>query len=360
MSEARRQTASLARRRAHLRTIRRARLPPLSWQLLSPQGVVLVVWLHTTTVMQGRCELHGDGLAFVPQHRTQLPLPLPPSGATAPINIHESTAELRLEREHKIGARLSQTLCRCVLLCVAAAAVVVLCVEWSLFWFLFVFVFVVLLCVVVWCVLCVVWCCVWCCCLLLLCAVVVLLFLLLLSVVAVCCCCVVLCVVCCCCCVVLLSVANALEPMLESCSTSTVWVQDQATVSFVWIRDRTGVNLCTTVEKQTLCTSLSPCGRHGIDCHTHESTVPRLKCTRVLQLHSVFVKDTTLLKLRLKLFQADSFPQRLRVCFSLCLSWDLCLSAGCCCYWWSCRMLLHLVSSSPSPNVQFCHSSCTC
>ena len=35
------------------------------------------------------------------------------------------------------------------------------------------------------------------------------------------------------------------------------------------------------------------------------STVPRLNCTRVLQLYSVFVKDTT----RLKLFQkADSFP----------------------------------------------------
>ena len=40
----------------------------------------------------------------------------------------------------------------------------------------------------------------------------------------------------------------------------------------------------------------------------------------VLQLYSVFAKDTTLLKLRLKLCQkADSFPQRLRDCLSLCV-----------------------------------------
>ena len=46
---------------------------------------------------------------------------------------------------------------------------------------------------------------------------------------------------------------------------------------------------------------------------------------------------------RLKLFQkADSFPQRQRACFSLCLSCDSCLSACCCCYWWNCRTLLHL------------------
>ena len=30
------------------------------------------------------------------------------------------------------------------------------------------------------------------------------------------------------------------------------------------------------------------------------------------------------------------------------------------CYWWNCRTLLHLVSSSLSHNVQFCHSSCAC
>ena len=43
-------------------------------------------------------------------------------------------------------------------------------------------------------------------------------------------------------------------------------------------------------------------------------TIPRLNCMRVLQLYSVFVKDTT----RLRVFQkADSFPQRPRVCFSL-------------------------------------------
>ena len=39
-----------------------------------------------------------------------------------------------------------------------------------------------------------------------------------------------------------------------------------------WILDRTCLKLCTTVKKQILRTSLSPCGRHGIDRHTHDPT----------------------------------------------------------------------------------------
>ena len=58
---------------------------------------------------------------------------------------------------------------------------------------------------------------------------------------------------------------------------------------------------------------------HGLQLLPAHTSVPRLNCKRALQLYSVFVKDTT----RLKLFQkADSFPQRPRVCFSLCLSCD--------------------------------------
>ena len=78
--------------------------------------------------------------------------------------------------------------------------------------------------------------------------------------------------------------------------------------------------------------------------------MPRWNWTRELQLYSVFVKETT----RLRLFhKADSFPQHPRVCFSLCRSCDSCLSACCCCDWWNCHTLLLRVSSSPSPNVQF-------
>ena len=55
--------------------------------LLAPWSVVRRVGPHTTTVMQGRSQLHRNGLPFVPRHRTQPPLPPPPCGASA-INIH--------------------------------------------------------------------------------------------------------------------------------------------------------------------------------------------------------------------------------------------------------------------------------
>ena len=67
--------------------------------------------------------------------------------------------------------------------------------------------------------------------------------------------------------------------------------------------------------KQILCTNLSPCGRHEIDCHTHEPTFLFHVWIAELPSCSVMVKDTT----RLMLFQkAGSFPQRQLVC--LCLS----------------------------------------
>ena len=66
------------------------------------------------------------------------------------------------------------------------------------------------------------------------------------------------------------------------------------------------------------------------------------------------LKGISLLKVRLKLFQkVGSFPQCLRVCLSRCFSCDPCLSAGCRCYWWNCRVVLHMVSSSFSPSAPF-------
>ena len=43
---------------------------------------------HITAVMQGRSELHGDGLPLVPKHRAQPPLSPPLRGPTDATNIH--------------------------------------------------------------------------------------------------------------------------------------------------------------------------------------------------------------------------------------------------------------------------------
>ena len=58
--------------------------------------------------------------------------------------------------------------------------------------------------------------------------------------------------------------------VLESCSTCSVDSRIRQQYLLSWIRDQTSVEVCTTVKKQLLCASLSPCGRHGIDCHTHD------------------------------------------------------------------------------------------
>ena len=157
-----------------------------------------------------------------------------------------------------------------------------------------------------------------------------------------------------------LYVTQSSSVVLESCSTCSVDSRIRKTVLLVldtWSDRSAAVHHCQ--EANTLHQLVFLLTRNWL---SHPwSTVPRLKRTRVLPLNSVFVKDTTLFMLRLTLFQkADSFPQRLYACLFLCFSCDPCFSAGCCCHWWNCRMLLHLVSSSPSPNVQFCHSSCTC
>ena len=53
--------------------------------------------------------------------------------------------------------------------------------------------------------------------------------------------------------------------MLEASSTRCVDSMIMQRFSLSWIFDRTCVKLCTTVMKQILCTSLSLCGRQGID-----------------------------------------------------------------------------------------------
>ena len=60
--------------------------------------------------------------------------------------------------------------------------------------------------------------------------------------------------------------------MSESSSTCCVDSRIKQRYFLSCILVWTCVNLCTTVKKHILCTSLSPCGRHGIDCHTRELT----------------------------------------------------------------------------------------
>ena len=60
--------------------------------------------------------------------------------------------------------------------------------------------------------------------------------------------------------------------MLEASSTRCVDSRIKQRYFLSSILDRTCAKLCTTVKKQTLCTSLSPCGRQGIDCHFHDPT----------------------------------------------------------------------------------------
>ena len=137
--------------------------------------------------------------------------------------------------------------------------------------------------------------------------------------------------------------------------------QNQATVSLSQTLNRTCAKLCTTVKKQILCTSLSPCGRQGVDCHSYDPTfLVHVRMARKRQSCSVSVKGTT----RLTLFRkTDSFPPRPPVCLPLCLCLSCCSCpcwCCCCCCYLICLMLLHLVSSSLSPDVPFCHSSGTC
>ena len=53
--------------------------------LVSSKGVALLK-PHILAVMQGRRQLHCDGLTFAPEHRTQPPLPPQPSGARAAVS----------------------------------------------------------------------------------------------------------------------------------------------------------------------------------------------------------------------------------------------------------------------------------
>ena len=113
--------------------------------------------------------------------------------------------------------------------------------------------------------------------------------------------------------------------MLESTSTCCVDSRIKQRYFLSWILDWTCVKLCTAVTKQVLCTSLSPCEKHGIDCHTHDPTFlfHVWIYTRELRSCSVIVKDTT----RWRLFQmTDLFPKHPLVCLYLCLSCGSCLS----------------------------------
>ena len=94
------------------------------------------------------------------------------------------------------------------------------------------------------------------------------------------------------------------------------YVSGQACSCAPLSRSKYSAPACLLVDTELIVTPMI----HGSTFELHESSPSVL----------VFVKDTTRLKL---LQKADSFPQRPRVCFSLCLSCDSCLSARCCCCW---------------------------
>ena len=132
--------------------------------------------------------------------------------------------------------------------------------------------------------------------------------------------------------------------MLVASSTRCVDSRIRQRYFLSWTLDRTCVKRCTTVKKQILCTSLSPCGRQGIDCHSHDPTfsVQFLNCTRELRSCSVSVKDTT----RLRLFRkTDSFPPRPLACFCLCLP-------CCSCLLFVLLLVLVLLSGAPPLDLQ--------
>ena len=145
--------------------------------------------------------------------------------------------------------------------------------------------------------------------------------------------------------------------MMETSSTRCVDTRIRQRYSLSWILDRTCVKLCTTVKQRILCTSLSPCGRRGIECHSSQGHDPTfLLHVWIAPKCSVSVKRTTGWKLFRK---AESFAPHTLAC--LCLSCCSCPCwCCCCCGCLSCRMLLHLVSSRLSPSVPFNHSSCEC
>ena len=64
---------------------------PLGSRSSVPKGFVRGVWPHTTAVVQGRCELHGDGHPLVPKHRAEASLPPPPGGSGGAFDSNPDT-----------------------------------------------------------------------------------------------------------------------------------------------------------------------------------------------------------------------------------------------------------------------------
>ena len=112
----------------------------------------------------------------------------------------------------------------------------------------------------------------------------------------------------------------------------------------------------TTVMKQIFCTSLSLCGRQGIDgrpCLGHEPTFLFLHqgAPIVLGVCEGYDRVEEISEGGIVCTTSDCLPSAFLIVFAL---------TCCCCRCLSCRMLFHLVSSTPSSSVQFYHSSCRC
>ena len=129
-----------------------------------------------------------------------------------------------------------------------------------------------------------------------------------------------------------------LEGSSTRCVESRIW--HRCSVLDTGSDMREAVHHCQ--EANTL--HLSPCGTHGIDCHSSQCHDPTfLHCTKELQSYSTSVKDTTGSRLFRK---TDSFPPRRPDCLGLCLSWCFCP------YFELSLLLLFELSHAPLPGLQ--------
>ena len=144
--------------------------------------------------------------------------------------------------------------------------------------------------------------------------------------------------------------------MLEASSTRCVDSRIKQRYSLSWILDRTCVKLCTTIKKQILRNSLSPCGRQGIDCHSSQVIIHTFCCTSGLHPRASIVVGVCEGYERVEAVSEGGPVGTTSNCLSLHFFLFLPLFV----LWKSFRMLLHLISSSIAPNVPFYHSSCKC
>ena len=130
--------------------------------------------------------------------------------------------------------------------------------------------------------------------------------------------------------------------MLEASSTRCVDSRIRQLYFLSWILDRTCVKLCSAVQKQIHCTSLSPCRRQLIDRYSsqcHDTMIQPFCCTsgshqRLLKC-SVSVKGMILLRLFL---MVESCASRPIACLRLC---DSCSCPG----WPVLPKFLHVLTS---------------